>query len=342
VSAVRAVDAFETWLREVRGPRKASPHTTEAYRTDLRTVLAVVAAQIGVEPDQVLVEDLAPVRVMRRAFGEWAEPRAASSVRRGHSTWSQFFDFLVSDELVEGSPMAGVGKPARQQPKPKPFSEEDAERIARAVQAGVVPRKDPWPELERAVVLTDLAAGLRTAELIGLNVGDVNRTPGAEGFKVVGKGNRERFVPTERALLDRVLTPYLDTRRARFPETARRRGVPADASPWEWWAPDAPLFVGRGGERLTKGSLQYMVTLVYRAAGVDARRVQGALTHAMRHTAATRVAGRGAPVATLMKLFGWNSLGTPQVYVDTTGSEVRDVALLNPLYGLLRDEVTEE
>lgn len=332
--SVRAIDAMKTWF-EVRAPRKDSEHTTRAYERDLSSVLAVIARQLGKPEGEIEVLDLAPLPVMRRAFGEWARSRSPRSVRRGHSTWSGFFEFLVSEELVPGSPMPGVGKPKLPRAQPKPFSVDDSSRILRAVGAGTVPRRDPWPELERAIVITDLATGLRTAELLGLNIGDVNRSPGNEGMRVLGKGGRERSVPVERVLLDDVIAPYLATRRARFPERARQRGVDERASAWDWWPPDSPLFVGRDGERLGRGALQYMIELVYRAAGVEATRAQGALTHALRHTAATRIAESGRTVVELMQLFGWASLSTPQAYIDATAREVRSAARANPVYAHL-------
>lgn len=340
--SVRA--AIETWFSEVRAPKRQSPHTTAAYRNDLREILRVLARQFGVSVDDLTVTDIYPVRVMRRAFGEWAEngpqgrPRASRSIKRAHSTWTVFFEHLVSEDLVPGSPMPGVGKPETPERQPKPFTVKAAAQIVRAVQEGSVERQDPWPELDQATVLTDMLTGARTAELLGMNIEDMDRTPGDEGARLVGKGGYERTVPVEPVLLD-VIARYLTTRRARFPESARKRGVPEGASEWDWWPPDAPLFVDRSGERMRDGALRYLIRLVYRAAGVEAARASGALTHALRHTAATRVASGGATVVELMQLFGWRSLGTPQHYVKATGREVREAARANPVYAQLAADV---
>lgn len=338
---VRALDAVHVWFTEVRAPMRQSANTTDAYRNDLRSLLLVIARQQDTTVDALTVRDIAPLPVMRRAFGEWAEngprgePRAKRSIRRAHSTWTVFFNYLVSEELVPGSPMPGVGHPKSVARQPKPFKAAAAAQIVRAVQDGATERQDPWPEQERALVLVDMITGARSAELLSANIADVNRTPGSEGIRITGKGEYERTAPIEPVLLD-VLAAYLDTRRARFPELARKR-VPDGASAWDWWPPDAPLFVGRNGERLGRGALKYMITLVYRAAGVEAERASGALTHALRHTAATRAAENGATVIELMQLFGWQSLGTPQNYIEATGREVRAAARTSPVYGLLAE-----
>lgn len=340
-----ALDAVRVWFDEVRAPLGESEHTTRAYRGDLRALLDVIARQQKTSVQALTVDDIAPLDVMRRAFGWWSlngrngQRRAPASVHRANSTWTVFFDWLVSEGLVSGSPMPGVKKPKKPKTLPKAFTPEAADRIVDAVQDGTVPRRDPWPELEQAIVLTDLITGARTSELLAMNVEDVNRVPGAEGLRVMGKGSNERFIPVEPEAIA-VLAAYLATRRERFPATARKRGIVADADEFKWWDPKAPLFVGRKGERLTRGALAYMIDLVYRTAGVEAERAKGALTHAMRHTAATRAAEGRANVFELKQLFGWKTLTTPQHYVEATAHEVRGAASRNPVYGRLRGPQT--
>lgn len=336
---MRAVDAVEVYFTEVRAPRRESEHTERGYRSDLRSILAVIARQEKTDPAELTVEQIAPLPVIRRAFGYWVthgpngNRRAHASIHRAHSTWSGFFDWLVADGIVPGNPMAGVKKPPKPDRLPKPFTTKAADRIVDAVQNGSVERRDPWPELEQAVILTDLATGIRTSELLGLDVDHVGQVPGNEGLRVVGKGGHERLVPVNPILIT-VLGAYLDSRRARFPQTARQR-VAEDATPFDWWKPGTPLFVGRKGDRLTRNQLAYMVRLVFRAAGVEAERIKGALTHALRHTVATRTAEQNVDVFRMQALFGWKTLTTPQHYVKVTGLQIRDAAELNPLYARL-------
>lgn len=330
---MRAVDAVEGWF-EARAPRKDPPNTVKAYRSDLASVLVALGAVLDCDPDDVDTDDLS-LMVMRKAFGRWAADRAASSVRRGWSTWSGFFGYLVSEGLVPGSPMPGVGKPKAPRRQPRAFSRDDVERIVATVEEGIEGRRDPWPEMERAVVMTALLSGGRTAELLAADVGDVSLSPGSERVRLDGKTG-VRAVPLPPMLLT-LLGDYLRSRRARFPGHARQRGVAEDASPWEWWRPDAPLFVDRHGERLGRGALQYLVTLVYRQAGVDATRASGALVHALRHTKATRMAEAGATPVELMEFLGQASLSSTQGYVSATARDVRDAAMRDPTLAAYED-----
>jgi integrase/recombinase XerC len=179
-----------------------------------------------------------------------------------------------------------------------------------------------------------MVSGVRAAELLAVDVGDVTRASGNERIRVLGKGEAERSIPVEPALLE-ILGTYLDSRRTRFPGRARQRGVSEPDDPWAWWRKTDPLFVDRSGERMQIGALQYLVEVVYRDAGVNASRARGALVHALRHTAATRLVERGATAVELMDFLGHRSLSTSQGYLSATAASVRAAAARSPVYGLL-------
>jgi Phage integrase family len=112
-----------------------------------------------------------------------------------------------------------------------------------------------------------------------------------------GKGNKERVVPVEAALLA-VIDDYLDSRATRFPRPRQRgRGLAG-------WPHTAPLFVGRDGQRLTRGTLQSRLRRAFRLTGQPGSRQPGALAHALRHTVATELAKSEVSVYTLMNLLG--------------------------------------
>ena len=97
----------------------------------------------------------------------------------------------------------------------------------------------------------------------------------------------------------------------------------------------SPLFVGRDGERITRGTLQSRIKRAFKRAGPEAQPVPGALVHGLRHTYATELAGSDVSVYTLMKLLGHESMTTSQRYVTAAGSETRSAAARNPLYALV-------
>jgi integrase/recombinase XerC len=228
-----------------------------------------------------------------------------------------------------------VGRPKPTKTLPKSLPQSAAEALLNAIDApAAAKRRTDWPERDRAIVLTALLAGLRAQELRSANVGDLRVTEDRGGvLRVRGKGNKDRAVPIESALIA-VLNAYLVSRAARFPATARRR---AGGPELNRWPADAPRFVGHDGHRITRGALQYRVLRAFKLAGPDAHRTPGALVHALRHTYATELANTNISVYTLMKLLGHESMATSQRYVISAGSETKAAAAQNPLYGLASD-----
>ena len=173
---------------------------------------------------------------------------------------------------------------------------------------------------------------MRADELLRANVGDIRiTTEGGGVIHVRGKGNKDRRIPVEEGLI-KVLECYLDSRAIRFPADTKRKGPSAGLGAWPV---TAALFVGRDGERITLGVLQYRVLRAFKKAGLNSQRARGALVHGLRHTYATELANSDVSVYVLMKLLGHESIATTQRYVDGAGAENRAAAARNPLYDLL-------
>jgi integrase/recombinase XerC len=317
-----------------RRPRKDSEHTLAAYRRDLNIITGIIAAQTGTPVADITIDMLA-LRTVRSAFSEFAGDHAKASIQRCWSTWQGFFNHLVAEGLVEGNPMAGVARPKTSPRAPKAFDEQAEDRIFEALLNGVTYGRDPWPELDLAIIFTTLVTGVRSAELLDLNIGSIDGPIGERRLHVHGKGDKDRTIPIEPGLED-VLDGYLASRTARFPDHANRRNLPPEPRAIDHYPATAPLFVSRSGERMQRGALQYLVRNVYRRAGVESQRQKGALVHALRHTMATRlIENPDTTVVQLMELLGHRSLATTQNYVKAAGREVRAVAASNPAYARL-------
>jgi len=139
----------------------------------------------------------------------------------------------------------------------------------------------------RLMVLT----GLRRAEVCTLDVGHVDvqaRTLRVER----GKGSKDRVVPLHPAV---DLVPWVQGRKA-----------------------SEPLFVGRYGKRLMPDSLSYV--FVRKVAPALGQRVY---PHLLRHAFASYLCRKGVPVRQIQELLGHESLATTQLYMQTTGEDLR-------------------
>jgi integrase len=126
---------------------------------------------------------------------------------------------------------------------------------------------------DHTIISLALGTGLRLAEIVGLNVGDVFAPDGTPRVRVrvrkeIAKGGRaaDVFLP------DRLVAKL-----KRFWTWKRERG--------EDLAPGAPLFCNQSRARISKRRVQHAWTEWQRRAGFD--RVYG--FHALRHTAVTNV-----------------------------------------------------
>jgi len=272
---------------------------------------------------------------MRQAFATYAATHEATSIRRCWSTWNVLCTFLYTGDQLGANPMSLVGRPKLPKTLPKALPRAAINTLLHSVaQDADSENKTVWAERDLAIILTSLLAGLRADEVRVLDIGDM-RTLGDGGaiIHVKGKGGKERSIPVEAALVS-VIDVYLDTRASRFPDTTKRTAV-AGVTGLARWPVDAPMFVGRDGERITRGTLQSRVKRAFKLAGPDAQPVPGALVHGFRHTYATELASSDVSVYTLMKLLGHESMTTSQRYVTAAGAETRSAAARNPIYDMV-------
>jgi integrase/recombinase XerC len=214
---------------------------------------------------------------MRAAFAAYAHDHEAASIRRCWSSWNVLCTFLYTSEQLTVNPMQLVGRPKLARPLPKALPRTSVEvlldTVARDLEST---HQTDWAERDLALVLTALLAGLRANELRQADVSDIGTIDdGAAVIHVKGKGGKERRVPIEAELVS-VIEAYLDSRALRFPgATKRKTDVPGSAL--ARWPATAPLFVGRDGERITRGTLQSRIKRAFKRAGSDAQPIPGAL-----------------------------------------------------------------
>lgn len=190
----------------------------------------------------------------------------------------------------------GMGKPRLRgvrsragQPTPKALSADEQVWVMRAAQ-----RRGPR---DLALVAVGMFAGLRVAEIVGLDRDDVWVSERKGTVQVRhGKGTTMRSVPLPSQAREAV-APWL---------LERARIVTADQA----------LFVATRGApaRLTTRAVQKVVTKI----GEDAKLEQPLSPHMLRHTCATNMLHRGADLPTVGLVLGHASLDTTRIYTNPT------------------------
>lgn len=270
------------YIEFLRAIRDASPHTLRATDADLRDLASFLVMRPGAPPlGRVDRQDL------RAYLASLARRNAARTISRKLATLRGFFRWLVREGRLEASPMDGITNPRQGRSLPEVL---DVDSVLTLLEAP--PGDTPQGLRDRALLETLYAAGLRVAELVGL---DRARLDLAAGFvRVIGKGRKTREVPIHRRAA-RVLRRYLDE---------ARPALLGDHAPHD------AVFLNRRGGRLTDRSVRRIIdNTVLRAAA--ARNVH---PHMLRHSFATHLLGSGVDLRLIQELLGHESVGTTQIY----------------------------
>ena len=270
------------WIDKVVGhlkiERRLSDLTRKHYRRDLEA-LAAWCDETGISRWAALDSEHI------RAFSGSCYRRglSARSIQRRLSAARTFYRYLTREKHVQRNPVESV--PAPKSPKRLPGN-LDADRMARLLD---IPGDSPIANRDRAILELLYSSGLRLAELIDLDCGDLDAEDAT--VRVTGKGNKDRIVPVGRMALAALATwsgsrPAL----ARSDETA--------------------LFVSNRGTRLSARSVQARVAHWARRQGIDTK----VYPHLFRHSFATHLLESSHDLRGVQELLGHANISTTQVY----------------------------
>ena len=166
-----------------------------------------------------------------------------------------------------------------------------------------------FPERDYCMVVLFLNCGMRLAELVGMDLGDIDLEQ--RQIRLFGKGHKERMVYLNDACVE-ALQLYL-----------RKRNTMEGLSPKE-----KAVFITRmRKERISNRRVEQLISGAMKAAGL-----KGFSTHKLRHTAATLMYQTGnVDILTLKQLLGHSSVGTTQIYTHLQEFQVRSAIEENPL-----------
>src|SRR5690606_23713833 len=283
---------IENWRRHLALDRRRSVHTVRAYVATAERLAAFLEAHRGEAVTQGLLArleqaDLRAFLTARRmdGIGNLSAARELSAVRG-------FLKFVGGEEgrvpVLKG--------PRVKRGLPRPISPDEvvalADDIAETARDGWIGARD-W-----AVLMLLYGAGLRIGEAVGLS-GDV--LPLGDTLRVTGKRNKTRIVP----LLPQV-RQAIEHYVALCPHAMERQ---------------APLFRGARGGPLSPALIRRAVQGARGRLGLSERTTP----HALRHSFANHLLGRGADLRSLQELLGHASLSSTQVYTQVDAAHLLDV-----------------
>ena len=286
------VGATETFLGAQRAERDLSPHTIEAYRSDL--------AQFAEWASRSKVVDLDEIdRRLLRRFVAWLSQNryAHRSISRKASAVRALLRWALHRDLIAANPADGLAAPKLDRPLPRVLKEDAAEALIE-----LPLDDDPRGVRDRAILELLYGSGLRVSELCGLDVGDVNVRDGR--LRVTGKGRKERRLPMTPQAAESIRTYVAEARPSLMKEGA---------------AAEDALFLNSRGTRMGARSVRDRVARYSSEIG-------GAVgPHALRHSFATHLLDGGADLRIVQELLGHENLATTQIYTHVSMERLKAV-----------------
>jgi integrase/recombinase XerC len=286
------------WHQHLARERRLADKTVEAYGRDLEQFFRFLTTHLGEPPKLTDISALRPADVRAFMANRRTEGAGPRTLGRQVAALRSFARFCEKHGLAATTAFAAVRPPKQPKSLPKALSIGESRSVIETAEAMA---EEPWIAARDVAVLILLyGCGLRISEALGLTGAEA---PSGERdtIRVTGKGGKERIVPLLPAVKQAVETyvricPYA-------------------------LEPDAPLFRGARGGPLSPRIVQRTTERLRSALGLE----PSATPHALRHSFATHLLGRGGDLRTIQELLGHASLSTTQIYTKVDAERLLDV-----------------
>jgi integrase/recombinase XerC len=286
-----AIDGF---LRYLKVERNSSDLTLKSYSEDFNSLFDYLTDRVGAVSGPADLD----VSTLRGYVAYLHEcDYAKTTIARRLACLRSFLRYCQREGLVTSNPAKALRTPRAGRKLPHFLT---GEQIVTLLESP--PANEPEGLRDRALLETMYSAGLRVAELVGLNLDHWDRD--ANILRVFGKGKKERIAPVGRHAA-KALYAWLEVRQP------SEKAKPAD---------QAALFLNRFGTRLTTRSVGRMLEKYLKLTGLD----RHTSPHTLRHTFATHLLDGGADLRSVQEMLGHKSLTTTQIYTHVSTQRMRD------------------
>ena len=286
----RAIKDYQSYLKIERG---VSDNTIDNYTRDIKKLKkfleesnnTISPVNISQETVQNFVYEAAKIINPR------SQARLISGLR-------SFFDYLVFENYRKINPTDLIEAPKTGRKLPDTLSEEEIDKLISAIDLS-----KPHGERNRTILETMYSCGLRVSEIITLRISDLFFE---EGFiRVLGKGNKERYVPIHAKAQKYILFYLKEIRILVDVDTAFKD----------------TLFLNRR----RKGLSRQMIFMILKDLAIGINIKKKISPHTLRHSFATHLLKRGADLRAIQQMLGHESITTTEIYVHVDNSYLKEV-----------------
>ncbi len=272
------------YLNSLAGREKAES-TKQAYDFDLTKFISYLKSK-GISE----AKDITTLIIEDYLFGLKV---SSSTKQRRKVVIKTFFDFLYKHGEISNNPAVNVESIKVTQKRPEYLSSEQYTNFLKTIEKDSTPY---YKKRDLMLVKILIMTGLRRAEIVRLNVGDVDLSK--LRFSVKRKGNREEYVIIHNKLVEDLRNYLKIINRYR----------------------DEPLFMSKRGQRLSASSVWHLIKVYSKKAGLN-----GDVTvHSLRHTFATALLSENVQLPYIQQLMGHRSAQTTSRYLHIQDNQLSE------------------
>lgn len=291
---IKNVDALEKFVAYLTIEKNASSYTIQFYKKDIEHFFAFLETEHIEHLNDVTFQE---IRLYLTQLYERKISR--STVSRKLSSLRSFFKFLEREQIIEQNPLARIPLPKQEKLIPDFFYVEELAELFKASDIST-----PLGQRNQALLELLYATGIRVSECESLTLEQINFE--FNMVKVVGKGNKERYIPFGQFAKDALLT-YINEGRN---ELLKKHNETVEH-----------VFLNARGFPLTARGIRYILKQMIKETSLTVN----VHPHKFRHTFATHMLNEGADLRTVQELLGHENLSTTQIYTHVTKDRLRRV-----------------
>ncbi len=275
------LEEFENFLKF---ERNLSENTVSNYIYDLKKLNNFLEQnKIAVEPSNINVD------IIREFLYHESKKIKSRTQGRLISSLNTFFGFLVIENKIISNPIKKVSYPKNKYIIPEILSLDEIDKII--FQASL---NSTNGERNKAIFELMYSCGLRVSELINLKISNLFFKESL--IKVLGKGNKYRFVPISKIAMKLVLF-YIENIRC---NVKIKKGY------------NDSLFLNNRGRKLSRVMVFLILKKITNELGIK----KNISPHTFRHSFATHMIQNGADIISIQKMMGHENITTTEKYLN--------------------------
>ena len=291
LASIEVGQLIEQFLDYLLVERGLARNTLKSYQADLHRFAQFLLQnnlQVTDFQEVAFTKYLAAIRSGADSLTESSIARNVVAIRTFYLFLQKRFDLAVDiDEFIP---------PKIPKRLPKALTLDQVMRLVNSF-------SDDSPGLRDAAIIELLyGSGCRISELLDLNLKSLQSESDQQFLKVVGKGNKERFIPLG-SYAKKALDAYLTRARPNF---VKGKNVSA-------------LFVNQRGGKLSRQSVWSMLKRQGKLI-----KLSEVSPHSLRHSFATHLLDGGADIRAVQELLGHSNVATTQIYTLVTIDKLRE------------------